>query len=122
MQAVPHQPELQDATAKLCFSWWQADAVNREALVTQTLPYMLVKALTTGGTIASHSTSSSAGLQSIIASWRDSVILVHKGEHICIHGWRMDTLSSAYRAAFWTALTLLQRCHMCPALPSLCRP
>ena len=67
MQAVPHLPELQDATAKLCFSWWQADAVNREALVTQTLPYMLVKALTTGGD-QSQPTSSSAGLQSIITS------------------------------------------------------
>ena len=67
MQAVPHFPELQDATAKLCFSWWQADAVNREALVTQTLPYMLVKALT-GGTIASHPMSSSSGLQSTVTS------------------------------------------------------
>ena len=48
VQAAPDWPELQEAVAKLCLSWWQLDAPGKETLVLQTLPFMLVKALTTG--------------------------------------------------------------------------
>ena len=33
--------------AKLCVAWWQADAPGKEALITQTIPYLLVRALST---------------------------------------------------------------------------
>ena len=48
VQAVPDLPELQDAVAKLCLYWWQLDAPGKETLVLQTLPFILVKALSTG--------------------------------------------------------------------------
>ena len=48
VQAVPHLPAVQEAVAKLCLAWWQAGAAGRETLVLQTLPYALVKALTSG--------------------------------------------------------------------------
>lgn len=48
VQAVPALPELQEAVAKLCHSWWQLDAPGKETLVLQTLPFMFVKALLTG--------------------------------------------------------------------------
>ena len=47
LQAAAEWPELQESVAKLCVAWWQADAPGKEALVTQTLPYLLVRALST---------------------------------------------------------------------------
>ena len=41
-------PEVQEAVAKLCMAWWLASASGREGVVPQTLPYLLVTALTTG--------------------------------------------------------------------------
>ena len=52
-------PDVQEAVAKLCMAWWAADAPRREQLMPQTLPYLLVKALTTGA--ASPGLCSSAG-------------------------------------------------------------
>jgi hypothetical protein len=37
------RPDVQDAVAKLCCSWWTAEADNREFLVSQALPYLLVR-------------------------------------------------------------------------------
>ena len=48
LQAVPQWPELQEAVARLCQAWWAAEAPGREALVAQTLPYLLLRALTSG--------------------------------------------------------------------------
>ena len=48
-QGVPQWPEVQEAVAKLCLAWWTADAPGKEALVAQTLPYLLLRALATGG-------------------------------------------------------------------------
>jgi hypothetical protein len=39
---------VQEAVAALCLAWWRLGAPGREALVPQTLPYLLVRALTTG--------------------------------------------------------------------------
>lgn len=36
-------PDVADAVAKLCCSWWQYEADNREFLVSQALPYLLVR-------------------------------------------------------------------------------
>ena len=36
------RPDVQDAVAKLCCSWWTCEADNREFLVSQALPYLLV--------------------------------------------------------------------------------
>lgn len=36
------RPDVQDLVAKLCCSWWQYEARDREYLVAQTLPYLLV--------------------------------------------------------------------------------
>ena len=47
MQAAAEWPELQESVAKLCATWWQADAPGREGLITQTIPYLLVRALST---------------------------------------------------------------------------
>ena len=46
-QAAAKEPELQESVARLCVAWWQADAPGKEALVTQTIPYLLVRALRT---------------------------------------------------------------------------
>ena len=48
VQALPDQPEVQEAVARLCTAWWQAGALSKESLVAQTLPYLLVRALSTG--------------------------------------------------------------------------
>ncbi|KAK9808548.1 hypothetical protein WJX73_007262 [Symbiochloris irregularis] len=48
--AATEAPELQGAVAQLCLSWWQAGAPGKQRLVPQTLPYLLVKALTSGQT------------------------------------------------------------------------
>ena len=45
-QAAAEWPQVQEAVAKLCLAWWQAEAPGRDALVPQTLPYLLVRALT----------------------------------------------------------------------------
>jgi hypothetical protein len=37
------RPDVQDAVAKLCCTWWQYGAENREFLVSQTLPFLLVR-------------------------------------------------------------------------------
>ncbi len=47
-QAAAEWPQVQEAVARLCLAWWQARAPAREAFVPQTLPYLLVRALTTG--------------------------------------------------------------------------
>ena len=47
VQAAANEPELQESVARLCVAWWQADAPGKEALVTQTIPYLLVRALST---------------------------------------------------------------------------
>ncbi|CAL8463631.1 g3165 [Coccomyxa elongata] len=39
--------DLQDAVASLCMAWWQAGAAGKEAIIAQTLPYLLVRALST---------------------------------------------------------------------------
>jgi hypothetical protein len=39
------RPDVQDAVAKLCCSWWQYEARDREYLVAQTLPYLLVSCI-----------------------------------------------------------------------------
>lgn len=35
-------PEVSDCVAKLCCAWWERKAAGREALVSQTTPYVLV--------------------------------------------------------------------------------
>ena len=47
-QAVPHLKDIQEATCKLCLTWWQKSGPSQESLVAQALPYVLVKALTSG--------------------------------------------------------------------------
>lgn len=47
-QAAGAYPQLQQAVARMCLAWWQSGARNRESLVTQTIPYYLVAALSTG--------------------------------------------------------------------------
>lgn len=47
-QAAAAYPQLQQAVARMCLAWWQSGARNRESLVTQTIPYYLVAALSTG--------------------------------------------------------------------------
>ncbi|KAF6261308.1 condensin II non structural maintenance of chromosomes subunit-domain-containing protein [Scenedesmus sp. NREL 46B-D3] len=42
------RPDVQDAVAKLCCIWWQYGAENREFLVSQTLPFLLLRAISTG--------------------------------------------------------------------------
>ncbi|WIA12344.1 hypothetical protein OEZ85_012395 [Tetradesmus obliquus] len=39
------RPDVQDAVAKLCCTWWQYGAENREFLVSQTLPFLLLRAI-----------------------------------------------------------------------------
>ena len=41
-------PSVQDAVARLCCAWWAAGADDRELLVAQALPYMLVRAVASG--------------------------------------------------------------------------
>jgi hypothetical protein len=36
------RPDVQDTVAKLCCSWWTYETANREFLVSQALPYLLV--------------------------------------------------------------------------------
>ena len=48
LQAATDLPEVQEAVVKLCMAWWLANAPGREGIVPQTLPYLLVKALTSG--------------------------------------------------------------------------
>ena len=47
-QAIPQCPELQESVARLGQAWWGADAPGKEALVAQALPYLILRALTTG--------------------------------------------------------------------------
>ena len=47
-QAGGDAPALQEAVAQLCVAWWQAGALAKEDLITQTLPYVVVRALMTG--------------------------------------------------------------------------
>ena len=47
VQAAAECPELQESVARLCVAWWQAGAPGKEALITQTIPYLLVRALST---------------------------------------------------------------------------
>lgn len=49
MQAAPGAAALNEAVAQLCCAAWTAQAVCREALVPQTLPYLLLRALESGG-------------------------------------------------------------------------
>lgn len=42
VQALGERSDVQDAVAKLCCTWWQYDADQKELLVSQTLPYLLV--------------------------------------------------------------------------------
>jgi hypothetical protein len=46
-QAASEWPQLQEAAASLCVAWWQADAPRKEAVVAHTVPYLLVRALST---------------------------------------------------------------------------
>eukprot|EP00878_Enallax_costatus_P040587 GHUV01046903.1.p1 GENE.GHUV01046903.1~~GHUV01046903.1.p1 ORF type:complete len:352 (+),score=121.90 GHUV01046903.1:274-1329(+) len=46
------RPDVQDAVAKLCVTWWQYEAVDREYLVAQALPYLLARAI--GSSKAGH--------------------------------------------------------------------
>lgn len=48
MQAAANFQGLQDEVAKLCLEWWQAEAVGREMLTPQAVPYLFVKAIATG--------------------------------------------------------------------------
>ncbi len=50
-QAAAEWPDLQSAVATLCMGWWQAGAAGKEAIVAQTLPYFLVRALSTSAPI-----------------------------------------------------------------------
>ncbi|BDA48499.1 Condensin-2 complex subunit G2 [Coccomyxa sp. Obi] len=43
--AAAEWPDVQDAVASLCMAWWQVGAAGKEAIVAQTLPYLLVRAL-----------------------------------------------------------------------------
>lgn len=47
-QAAPGAPALNEAVAQLCCAAWTKKAECREALVAQTLPYLLLRALTSG--------------------------------------------------------------------------
>ena len=61
-QAAAEWPQVQEAVAKLCLAWWQAEAPGRTALVPQTLPYLLVRALT-GSRPAEQGTAGFLGFQ-----------------------------------------------------------
>ncbi len=49
LQAAPGSPALQDAVSQLCCAVWTAKVEGREAVVAQTLPYLIIRALTSGG-------------------------------------------------------------------------
>jgi hypothetical protein len=40
--------DVQDAVAQLCCAWWRASAPDRERLLSQALPYLLIRALASG--------------------------------------------------------------------------
>eukprot|EP00963_Diacronema_lutheri_P005589 scaffold431_cov334-Pavlova_lutheri.AAC.104 len=46
--AAAEQPNVQESVSRLCEAWWTAGLNEKEALVPQTIPYLLVKALTSG--------------------------------------------------------------------------
>ncbi|KAF5833222.1 condensin II non structural maintenance of chromosomes subunit-domain-containing protein [Dunaliella salina] len=46
--ALEDLPEVQDPVVKLCCSWWELKAPGRENFVPQSLPYLLVRANTSG--------------------------------------------------------------------------
>ena len=54
VQAAADMPEVQEAVVKLCMAWWLAAAPERESVVPQTLPYLLVRALSTGEAWQQH--------------------------------------------------------------------
>jgi hypothetical protein len=41
-QALELAPAVQDAVARLCCAWWAAGAPDKEELLSQTLPFLLV--------------------------------------------------------------------------------
>jgi hypothetical protein len=53
------RPDVQDAVAKLCCTWWQYGAENREFLVSQTLPFLLVGTCVYSRTVAAAASSPS---------------------------------------------------------------
>jgi hypothetical protein len=53
---------VQEAVAALCLAWWRLGAPGREALVPQTLPYLLVRALTTGARLGAAAHAGSRGV------------------------------------------------------------
>lgn len=46
--AAAEEPNVQESVSRLCEAWWAAGLNEKEALVPQTIPYLLVKALTSG--------------------------------------------------------------------------
>jgi hypothetical protein len=55
------RPDVADAVAKLCCAWWTCEAANREFLVSQALPYLLVRRQCGGGC---------AGARSAMCPWQ----------------------------------------------------
>jgi hypothetical protein len=43
-QALELAPAVQDAVARLCCAWWTAGGPDKEELLSQTLPFLLVRA------------------------------------------------------------------------------
>jgi hypothetical protein len=48
---APESPALQDAVSQLCCAVWLAKLEGRECIVAQTLPHLVIRALTTGAII-----------------------------------------------------------------------
>lgn len=53
-QLAPESPALQEAVSQLCCAVWLAKVEGRECVVAQTLPHLVIRALTTGGAAAAQ--------------------------------------------------------------------
>jgi hypothetical protein len=51
LQLAPQSPALQDAVSQLCCAVWLAKLEGRECVVAQTLPHLVIRALTTGAIV-----------------------------------------------------------------------
>ena len=57
LQLAPQSPVLQDAVSQMCCTVWLAKLEGRECVVAQTLPHLVIRALTTGASQLSHANS-----------------------------------------------------------------
>lgn len=72
-QAAPGSPALQDAVSQLCCAVWAAKVEGREAVVAQTLPYLIIRALTSGEQRISRTNMQIAHLKNALTSGEEGV-------------------------------------------------